>query len=358
MDLERSYDSEDYSKTNLSLIWNLKNNDSSYNLRALSTFIIHADYENSCLPYNFSTPSHEDNNHNSFKIGFIYGFFNNRFSGSLNYTKNNFDFLLPVKKADNKPTGFNTVTIYKDIEVSSKTLSYALDAKIINTNDFKWNLSTNITYSENEVSKLEGGPILLGGRIIKKGQALNTFNLRKQYYNSYGDPVYGKYVSSFGSVVEYNLADRIPSESSDPKYVIGLNSSIRFKNWDFSFSGRAHTGNYVYNQIAADSYYNILKNGGFNIPKYVLDTDFNSSNKTSDIYLRNASFFRMDYISLGYNFNPIFKKKVGINLSATIQNAFVWTSYKGQDPETTNGIDGYSFPRPRIYSLSLKLAFK
>jgi iron complex outermembrane receptor protein len=77
----------------------------------------------------------------------------------------------------------------------------------------------------------------------------------------------------------------------------------------------------------------------------------------SDYYIEDASFFRMDNVNLGYQFNNLAKKKVDLYLSLTVQNAFVITKYKGLDPEVFNGIDGNIYPRPRVFLLGLKLDF-
>jgi hypothetical protein len=75
----------------------------------------------------------------------------------------------------------------------------------------------------------------------------------------------------------------------------------------------------------------------------------------SDYYLQNASFFRMDYASLGYDFGNVFNDKLGVRLTAAVQNVFVLTNYTGIDPEIAGGIDNNFYPNPRIFSLALNL---
>ena len=81
---------------------------------------------------------------------------------------------------------------------------------------------------------------------------------------------------------------------------------------------------------------------------------------TTDLFLENASFFRMDDINLGYTF-PTIKRWDGatLRLALSCQNVFVITKYSGLDPEIpgTNGVDSSIWPRPRTYSLRVNLNF-
>ena len=78
--------------------------------------------------------------------------------------------------------------------------------------------------------------------------------------------------------------------------------------------------------------------------------------KTSDLYLENASFLRMDNITLGYSFRKFFSEKISGRVSATVQNVFTLTKYSGLDPECA-AIDANIWPRPRTFTLGLNLNF-
>ena len=86
-----------------------------------------------------------------------------------------------------------------------------------------------------------------------------------------------------------------------------------------------------------------------NIPTSVLNTNFIRTSDViiSDIYIEDASFLKMDNISLGYTFSNISKKLKSIRLWGGIQNVFTITNYSGLDPEVFNGIDNLIYPRPR-----------
>jgi phosphate acetyltransferase len=100
-----------------------------------------------------------------------------------------------------------------------------------------------------------------------------------------------------------------------------------------------------------------------NFARLVKKTGFTKANSGeqwySDMFLENASFFRMDDINLGYTFNKIGNWKGSMRVAFGVQNVFVITDYSGVDPEIpgVNGIDGSIWPRPRTYSLRLNVNF-
>jgi iron complex outermembrane receptor protein len=72
--------------------------------------------------------------------------------------------------------------------------------------------------------------------------------------------------------------------------------------------------------------------------------------------VENASFLKMDNLTVGYNFGEI-AENVNLNLTGMIQNAFTITKYSGVDPEVPSGMDNSFYPRPRIFSINLSLEF-
>ena len=145
-----------------------------------------------------------------------------------------------------------------------------------------------------------------------------------------------------------------------PDYTMGISARFNWKNFDVSAAGRIELGDYVYNYNAASVAYNILYTEGYwrNAPGYLNDTKFYNRQYQSDYFVQNASFFKLDNASVGYNFNKIYDKLL-LRLSFTAQNLFVITSYKGQDPEVygANGIDNNLYPRSRTYLLGLSLTY-
>lgn len=129
-------------------------------------------------------------------------------------------------------------------------------------------------------------------------------------------------------------------------------------------SWRGSWGNY--------NYYNVDSNLGWqnqilirdtdlgNATTEVLNTNFTyagSERFLSDYYVRDASFIRMDNVTIGYNFKNFLGSKANAKLSLGGQNLILITSYKGIDPEVNGGIDNTIYPRPRMYTLGLNVNF-
>ena len=133
-----------------------------------------------------------------------------------------------------------------------------------------------------------------------------------------------------------------------------------YKNWDFAISGHGSFGNYMYNYVAADQYVQSVYSdqGSFsNILKATRDTGFQQQQLYSDYFLEDASFFRIDNISLGYTFRKLWNDSSSLRLTAGVQNVVTFTKYSGLDPEIYSGIDKEVYPRPRTFSFSASLVF-
>ena len=86
-------------------------------------------------------------------------------------------------------------------------------------------------------------------------------------------------------------------------------------------------------------------------------TQFDTQQYFSDIFVENASFFRLDNVNLGYNFKDIFAPGSSLRVYAMAQNVLVITKYSGVDPEVFGGIDNGYYQMPRVYSLGLNFNF-
>ena len=126
---------------------------------------------------------------------------------------------------------------------------------------------------------------------------------------------------------------------------------------------RASIGNRVYNAVnSGRAQYDLLENNTAlgNMPTSVLNTNFNTTSDVvlSDVYIENASFLRMDNVSLGYTFPKWLEGKASLRLFTGVQNAFVITKYSGLDPEITNdGIDNTIYPRQRSFLFGANVKF-
>ncbi len=306
-------------------------------------------------------------------IGLDFGFLKGRLSGSLDYYyRETEDLLSTVTLAAG--TNFYAAGLTNIGTMENYGIELNLNAAVVETTNFSWNLGYNISYNKNEITKLNlnndpdyfvpvGG---IGGttsgtiQAHRVGYPVNTFFVYKQIYDEDGNPLESAYEDLNNDGV-INTSDLYSYKQPAPIVMMGINSQFNYNKWQLSFSGRANLGNYVYNNVASSSTYRGLFGVSALRNSSVLadETQFTTGLNTvfSDFYIENASFFRMDNINLAYQFDKLFSNKLDLQLSAGMQNAFVITKYKGLDPEVSNGLDNNIFPRSRVYLVGLNVGF-
>ena len=307
----------------------------------------------------------------TYNVGMDFGFANNRITGSLDYFfKDTEDLLAEINVA----AGTNlTNRLFTNVgNMETQGLEAAVNFTAIDKERFTWNVGINGTYINQEITNLskvanpdfEGydvGGITGGvGNTIQKyrvGYAPFAYYVYKQVYDENGNPVEGLYADLNGDGV-ISPEDRYLYKKPAASFNMGFNTQVTYGNWDLSAVLRANFNNYVYNNVysnlgARQSY----SFSGYlnNVSRNVLETDFERYQYFSDYYIENASFLRMDNITLGYNFGRVFNEKVGLRATASAQNLFVITDYNGLDPEVFSGIDYSLYPRPRIFTLGLNV---
>ncbi|MFN8334629.1 MAG: TonB-dependent receptor [Cyclobacteriaceae bacterium] len=310
----------------------------------------------------------------SYNAGLDFGVLNNRITGSFDvYLKKTTDLLSNIKV----PAGSN-FSNFIDTNIGSmeaKGIEIGLQAIPIATDNLTWNFGFNFTYAKNEITNLllvkdpnftglDRGNIGVAQNIQNHqvGYAPFSFFTYQQVYDDNGKPVEGLYVNRSGDPVPVvgNTLNRYRPAKPTFDYLMGINSRVTYKAWDFSFSGRISIGNYVYNNnIASRAFYNNVYQLGFlsNLPSAINDTNFVSQQQLSDYYVQNGSFFKMDNMSVGYTFKELLSSKVKARVSATVQNAFMITKYDGIDPEVDGGIDNNIYPRPRVFLIGVSIDF-
>ncbi|MCL5127323.1 SusC/RagA family TonB-linked outer membrane protein [Algibacter sp. L4_22] len=298
------------------------------------------------------------------EFGIDYGVFDNRVSGSLNFfQKNSTDLLFSAAVADG--TNFSNNIIQNIGELQTRGMEFSINADIIKQEDFTIDFNFNATFLDREIKELaQGQDVKTGGisggtgnniQMLREGFAPNSFNVYKQLYDTSGNAIEGAYVDLNGDNV-INEDDRYLKENPGADAILGFQSNVNYKNFDFSFNMRANLGNYVYNNVnSSRAQYQIIQDNAVlgNLPTSVLDNNFQRTADViiSDIYVEDASFLKMDNITLGYTFPKVSKKLKSIRLWAGLQNVFTITNYSGLDPEvsvgTDQGIDNNIYPRPR-----------
>lgn len=303
----------------------------------------------------------------TYNVGLDFGFLNNRFSGSVDfYHRKTNDLLNNITTAAGSNLSNYIVTNVGDLENTG--LEFTLNMVAVDTKDWNWEIGFNATFNKNKITRLTSSddPDYLGvktggimggtGNTIllnRVGHATNSFFVYQQVYNEEGNPIEGVYVDRNGDGA-INDKDLYLYKKPAPDVFLGINTTLSYKKWTLSASGRANLGNYVYNNV--DSNYEMqadLWTNEFvsNRVSTSPETNFAQAQYLSDYYIRNASFFRLDKVTLAYQL------KDWIRLHATGQNLFTITNYKGLDPEVASGIDSNMYPRPTTFLVGASLTF-
>ncbi len=302
-------------------------------------------------------------------------FKNGKLSGSIDfYSRKTTDLIsvVPFEAGGTVATEFA-----KNIgSLDSNGLEVNLNIKAINTDKFTLNFGGNIAYNYSEVVDLDGrkevedsdsgikgtGVRLVTNRVGEQAYSAWVF---EQIYDANGQPIVGAYKDRNGDG-EITNADRY-YKALRPNWTYGFNTTFNYGNWDFAANFRGQIGGQIYNlkkdtngtiqsaaEINGNSIYNVLNfNTGAANPLF---ENYNGNAQFSDYLLEDATFLRLDNISLGYKFNK-FVKSSSLKINSSINNVFVITKYSGQDPEVFSGIDKTLYPRPRIFTLGLTLDF-
>jgi iron complex outermembrane receptor protein len=333
------------------------NNGAAYEFGSTWYQLIRPNYYNTTLKWETCT---------TYNVGLDFGFLNQRFTGSIDaYKRVTTNLLNSIPVAAG--TNFTNNLISNIGSLENKGLELTLGGRPVVSRDFTWDVNFNASYNYNDVIQLtRAGTVnypgipagaISGGtgnniELIAVGHPLGAYYVYHQLYDSKGMPIEGAY----GNGGLY-----ISKHTGTPPVTMGFSSKMNYKNWFFNFAMHADIGNYNYNNTAAGQdglVYSYISLGYLsNTTHSAVATGFNTIQYFSDYFIQNASFLRMDNMTLGYNFNNFFNSKLKASLYGTVQNPFVITKYKGLDPEVNGGIDNNVYPRPRIFILGLRVNF-
>lgn len=329
-------------------------------------------------------------------IGVDFGFLNQRFSGSIDwYSKNSSDliFTVPVAAGTNL-SNFATANIgsmrNRGIELSlsarvlqggARGLSWTADFTAAhNTNEL---VTINPTYGDSIALQRILTGLVAGGvgtfvQVLEPGQPLSSFYVYEHIRDASGNPIYedrqglsnGVFTDSpDGTINEQdlyvdlngdnviNFSDRRTLHDPAPKWILGHSSYLTYGNFDFSFTLRAYLGNWVYNNVASNlgTYQELGRGSPYNLHASVLETGFAAPQYFSDYYVEDASFLRVDNVTVGYSFRYRGRQ---LRAFGTVQNAFTLTGYSGVDPTAgLNGLDNNIYPRSRTFTSGLSVRF-
>ncbi|WP_379969538.1 SusC/RagA family TonB-linked outer membrane protein [Epilithonimonas sp. UC225_85] len=303
-------------------------------------------------------------------LGVDFGFAHNRITGSVDIFKKKSEGLLV--DAGIAAGDLSNHNVLNAGNMDSKGIEGSITIIPIKTQNTTWEVSFNATHYDSKITNLIQGAddsyfLPVGGISGGVGNTIQAhavgyqpyaFLVYQQVYGSNGKPLDGVYVDRNGDGI-VNASDRYYYQSTQPDAILGFNTKLNYKNWDFGLSARAIIGNYVYNNAASNSSVQSLTTNSYlqNIYSSAAEYRFSAPQYFSDIFVENASFLRLDNVNLGYNFKDILSKGSSLRVYGMAQNVFVITKYSGVDPEVFNGIDNGYYQMPKIYSVGLNFQF-
>ena len=306
-------------------------------------------------------------------LGLDFSMLNNRLGGRLEWYDKETSDMLYTYPVPTPPYLYGSMMANVG-DMQNKGIELSLTAGIIRSKDFNWDLSLNLAHNANKVTRLSNDvyqteSILMGSVFWRGGQASTHilevgrpvgqfYGLQCKGLNSKGHYVF---VDQDGDGQITEPGDYTYIGNAQPKLTYGLNNSFTYKRFDFSFFLRGTLGNDVLN-LPRLSY---AQNGflpGANALNDPLTLRLKEAPLYSSYYIENASFLRLDNMTLGFRPNAL----NGMRIYVTAQNLFVVTKYKGLDPEVpidvnnglAPGVEPREFyPKARTFSIGLNLSF-
>lgn len=316
-----------------------------------------------------------------FEIGFI-----DRFSIEADYYQKDTDGLLFAVPL---PISSGAASINKNIgKIRSNGFELTINTKNIDTENFKWNTSFNLTTNESKVKSLpnDNRDIIVSYNINRVGENISSFYL-VEYAGvdpENGDALFYKNTKNADGSLDrtktnnYSEAQRIIAGNPFPTLMSGLTNTILYKGFDFTFTFQGEWGASIYNSAgiyqstAADYFDNQTADqlNRWQKPGDITDVPqarFGGSNGTQDSsrYLDKADFVRLRNLTLGYTLPKDVLKDLGMSslrVYFTAVNLLTFTNYEGNDPEARRddagiGEDFYSAPPARTTAIGVNFNF-
>ena len=311
-------------------------------------------------------------------IGLDFQLFNGRLGGTVEWYDKRTKDMLYTYTVPSPPY------LYREMmanvgDMKNTGIEVLLNLDAIRTKDFSWNTTLNMSHNKNEVTSLSNDNFtttrIYAGDAWIRGSSGGTTHVVEE-----GRPIgqfYGWRCDGIDADGQYILYDKtgdgqISEDDRDyigdaqPDLIFGWTNSFRYKAIDFSFFFRGSIGNDVLNHVRM-----AYAQPGYLIGSNALDDpltyQLKEVPKYCSLYIENASFVRLDNVTLGYTFNT---KKLNwldkARIYVTGQNLFVITGYKGLDPETNMGRnDGLApgvedrefYPKARTFTFGVNLTF-
>ncbi|QDH80458.1 TonB-dependent receptor [Echinicola soli] len=314
-------------------------------------------------------------------LGLDFAVFDAKLSGSVDYfRKVSNNILLEVIPADPVQPASTTWVNVEDMNIINQGLELALNYRQRFSTDVFMTVGGNATFIDNEV-KNSPFTVIPSGSATGAGLSSATIN---GYINN--QPIGSFYLLDHIGFDEDGLnrfrdtnndgvvndQDRIVAGTALPDFQYNLFGNLTVKRFDMSFNFNGASGNKVYDNTANVSFFKLRLARGLNVTPEATASPEESVNNAAPVstrYLKDAQFFRLNNLTVGYNFNTadlgISKYVKDLRVSLTGQNLFVITPYDGYDPEVNTsrningvssyGIDYLSYPKARTFIFGLNI---
>ncbi len=326
-------------------------------------------------------------------IGLDMAVLNNRLSMTFDvFSNKTTDLLLDVSIPQS--TGFSTIMLNSG-SLSNKGIEFSANYKIVNNKAFKWDVSGNVSLLRNKILDLgkstpffansTSGHLGVFGSWVEAGNPIGVWKGYK-YTGLFQTDDEAKSYAALAGYPKYEDVNRDGKYTADdyqiignpnPKFTWGLNSSVKFQNFDFSIFFRGVHGNDVRNLQQSEMGDGVQKinqigtmltdswtptNTGASRPVIDGRRDFISFRRSS-FFIQDGSFIRLQNVSLGYTLPVINRYIRTARLYVSGQNLFLITKYKGFDPEVNNqgqnnlnrGDDYDAYPRAKMFTVGVNL---
>ncbi len=316
-----------------------------------------------------------------FDAGLDIGFANNRFNLTIDYYyKRTHDLLQLVSIPAS--SGFSQMLINSG-NVTNQGVEITFGAELLDQKDWRWHIDANFALNRNKIGGLTGDQYAtsLWSKADQVFLQRNGCPIGTLYgYKEEGiDPTTGEIVySDLNGDGQITAADRDIIGNTNPKFTGALTSNLSWKGLTLSFMLQGSYGNDILNYNLTDI---TMSNLG-NITQEAYDHRWTKENPNgalwpkatagynrtwllSDRYVEDGSYLKIKYITLSYDWNNPAKWLEKINFNFTVGNVWTFTKYSWFDPDVNSGgtnaacpgVDSYSYPAARSYSLSVNFTF-
>jgi iron complex outermembrane receptor protein len=318
----------------------------------------------------------------SFGVGADFELINNKLTGSVDYfQKDTKDLISPVPPAASQPGPPSPRNTNLKGNIITKGLEVSLAYKVIDKEDFGWDVSGNASFLSNKLENFPGfiatgglnGQGLSGAyaQVLTNGKPLYTYYLYEwRGYDASGNSIYADAAGNdtgLGTAAK-KLLDKQPI----PKINVGFNTNFRYKDFDLGASFYGAFGHYIYNNTTNAYFFKGAFIGGRNVTQEAATSPQaqGDPNSPSTKYLEKGDFLRMGNLTFGYTVKGSILDKFKMSsarLYVNASNLFIITKYSGSDPEVDTdkslngvpsaGMEYLSYPRDKSLSVGLNVTF-